>query len=96
MWFKKRANFADSAREFQEIKKFHRKTCCPQKGRGKKKGRNCGAESLSKWESKKGKEIRDLRKDLKIYFGGTIDRIVGDEIYHGDVGGFLIPKFWRK
>jgi len=55
-------------REFQEIEKFRRKTCCPQKGRGKKRGKKLrGVESLSKRESKKGKEIRDPRKNEGIF-----------------------------
>ena len=51
--------------EFQEIGKSRRKTCCPQKGQGKKRGKELRVESLSK-ESKKGKEIRDPKKGLKI------------------------------
>jgi len=40
--------------------------------RNGREGWNCGGvESLSKRESKKGKEIQDPRKDLKIYSGGN-------------------------
>ena len=56
--------------EFQEIEKSRRKTCCLQKGRGKKREKELrGVESLPRG-NKKGKEIRDPRKGLKVYSGG--------------------------
>ena len=56
MWFKKRANFADSAREFQEIKKFHRKTC-PQKGRGKKREGTVGRKVCQSGKVRRGRKF---------------------------------------
>jgi len=77
-------------REFQKTEKSRRKTYCPQKERGKKKGKELrSVESLSKWESKRRKEIRDPKKNLRYIPGGTIE----GEIYHGRA---LIPIFLDK